>query len=126
MWRADLQPLDVEVAFAAFDDVRKVEKFRPTWAAFLEAVNAKRRVRDMRASFDRGLPSGGPTAPTNPTLLRLVEVMSATADAHDHRKGNLSCPVCRLHDHDRYGVHLLSCARCGTIAAALEPTVEDV
>lgn len=119
MWRADLEPLDPECAFATLADLRDSETFRPAWATFHQRYQERRRMQHMAGG--RALPTGAPTAPTRVLLHRLADISAATADRHDHRQGHLSCPVCKLHDHDEHGRHTANCDRCKLLGTALTP-----
>lgn len=50
---------------------------------------------------------------------RLRSIMAANGDAHDHRRGHLECPICKLHDHDSNGEHPSGCRRCHLLGEAL-------
>lgn len=125
LWHDNLLDLDAQPAWDAFTSLRDHEDRRPMWAKFREAYHAQVRRGQMEFSSHRGLPSGGASS-LKPMIARLRDIHTATADQHDHRKGTQGCPVCKLHDYDRIGKHLPSCARCRTIGQALAAEPHEV
>lgn len=119
MWRIDLEPLDAEDAAAALVELRNTERFCPTWAVFHDVYKQKRHQSHLRGADERGLPVAAASPAGLPLVMRLRDIQVATGDQHDHKRGALNCPVCKLHDHDDQGRHRSDCERCRTTATAL-------
>jgi hypothetical protein len=125
LWHDDIGKYDPGDATAALEDLRMHATFRPSPAEFHQAVMAKVRHRQMRASFKKGLPE--PTEAKQFGLVhRLATIQAAQTEQHDHRNGNTNCPVCKLHKQipqpgSTNATHAPDCPRCQTLADGLTP-----
>jgi hypothetical protein len=96
MWRSDLAKIEVGQATEALYELRGSEKFRPTFAAFLDRVQA---IRRREALGRTALP--GPSEPPvdRAKISELRERLSQMhkpgfTRGHDHHRGADNCPVC--------------------------------
>lgn len=112
LWRGDLERMEAVVAADALDDLRATEEFRPSWAKFRAAYQARlRRVQhDDRPALEEAV------VPRPESARRWAAVHAFIVRrrylAHDHRDGPHSCPICSRHKHHG-GTHpTAGCARC--------------